>query len=261
MNYSATPWLHESAPLPGVITEGDYALPDYMAGVNEAFAQNEALGAQQQAEKPKVNIGQFLLSWAGHLGDNLTGNPAYSRMMQHKMEAEEAEREAQRRAQLPQQVGSSIIVPDGQGGYRTLFRDPSTPEAYALAQGYQAGTPEFHEAVRQYRLGTWNDDATANRIDVSGYGYDRRGQLQTDRQDFSRSMQDDRQSHSDSQLGRRLGVQRRGQDLNDSRGRRGQDMTDSRARNRVVKVKSIGEARSLPPGTLFQGPDGKIRRR
>lgn len=69
-------------------------------------------------------------------------------------------------------------------------------------------------------------------------------------------------------------TQRRGQTLGDARGRRGQDMTDRRVRDSagyqgrggkgggkpaVVQVKSLEEARRLPPGTIFRTPDGRTK--
>jgi hypothetical protein len=63
-------------------------LPDYMAGINQAYAANEALGAEQ-AQKRKLDVGKFLLSWAGHLGDNLTGNPVYSKQLLRRLELED----------------------------------------------------------------------------------------------------------------------------------------------------------------------------
>jgi hypothetical protein len=247
------------------------SLPD-MRGIEDALARNEALGAEQSQGR-KSGVGDFLLAWAGHLGDNLTGNPAYSNSLKHRWQLEQIDREAERKARLPQQVGGSLIAPDGQGGYRTLFRDPSTPEAYALAQGFQPSTPEYAEAVRQYRLGSWSDEAVQAKTGLTGYRYDRMGDLQEDRQDFSRGMQEDRQSHSDYQLGQRLGVTRRAQDMTDSRVRRGQNLTDKRVRGSagyrgrggkpqpggMVQVKSLEEARRLPVGTVFQTPDGRIK--
>lgn len=57
---------------------------------------------------------------------------------------------------------------------------------------------------------------------------------------------------------------RRGQDVRDRTSRRGQDI---RAKGkgskppRVVKVKTVEEARALKPGTVFQTPDGRVMER
>lgn len=187
---------------------------DHMSGINAALQRNDAI----EPPRPKgKGFKDFLRTFAGSLGDSLTGNPVYANSLQHERRLEEARLEAEVKARMPQQVGSSIIVPDGQGGYKTLFRDPSTPEAYAQAQGLQPGTEQYAEAVRQYRLGSWNDEAVAARAGLSGYNFDRRGELQKDRQAHSERMLEDRQTHSDAQLDSRLNVTRRGQNMTNAR--------------------------------------------
>lgn len=68
----------------------------------------------------------------------------------------------------------------------------------------------------------------------------------------------------------RRGIQRRGQDIRSQDTRRGQDMRGSgggrgrggsggRAPQGPVRVKSIEEARALPAGTKFRGPDNVVR--
>lgn len=70
-------------------------LPDYMAGINQAYADNQA---QRQPEKKKFDFGKFLLGWAGHLGDNLAGNTVYADTMRKHAEAQaEARAEEERR--------------------------------------------------------------------------------------------------------------------------------------------------------------------
>lgn len=75
--------------------DNPFGVPDYMSGINDAFAQNAALGQQ----KPKNGIGEFLRILAGTFGDNLTGNPVYSRHMQGEAERKQQEAEARRQAE------------------------------------------------------------------------------------------------------------------------------------------------------------------
>lgn len=248
---------------------------DMMGPIKDAVYQNamEPRPMWDEPAKKKNKIGAFLGAWAGHLGDKLTGNPVYADSLKHKRRLEEIERESQLKARLPQQVGSSVIVPDGQGGYKTLFRDPSTPEAYALAQGFEPGSAEYAEAVRQYRLGAWNDEAVEAKRGLTGYRYDRQGQLQEDRQSHATGMQEDRQQHSSGQFNRRDATTRRGQDIgrgnnvrstttsrdNNIRSNETRLQTSRRGRGAPVRVNSLEEARRLPPGTTFITPDGRVK--
>lgn len=275
------------------LSSGPLAIPDYMRGIDNALARNQAMALPPVAspmpnpKKKPSKIGQFLGAFAGHLGDNLSGNPVYANHLQHKRRMEEARQEAELRAQMPQQVGSTIVVPNGMGGYEMLYRAPSTAEDYALAQGFEAGTPEYAEAVRQYRLGSWNDEAMEARTGLTGYRYDRQGQLQEDRQDFSRGMQEDRQSHSNSQLrsrlnapprykptqprqpspsaviGRIMNKQARGETLTPAERQTLDEYRAPKGKPRrggaPVRVNSLEEARRLPPGTVFITPDGRVK--
>lgn len=237
-------------------------------------------------KKKKGKVGEFLGHWAGFMGDNLAKNSNYADMLKHKRTMEEKREEERRKAQLPQQVGSSIIVPDGQGGYRTLYRDPSTAEDYALAQGFQPGTEKYSEAVRQYRLGSWNDEAVEAKRGLTGYRYDRQGELQDDRQEHASGMQEDRQGHSSTQFERRDATTRRGQNItrdnsirstgqsntnnqratgtsrdNNIRSNQTRLQTSRRGRGAgsPVRVNSLEEARRLRPGTVFVTPDGRVK--
>lgn len=97
-----TPWLHD-AYQPAV-----EPLPDYMAGINQAYADNAALGQQQQREKPKFNIGDFLLGWAGYLGDNLAGNNSYAK---HALAQADEKRERAHHEKLAQQLFAAGVPP------------------------------------------------------------------------------------------------------------------------------------------------------
>lgn len=171
------------------------------------------------------------------LAFNARTNPASMAMLQNNMamardrrlaaQKLEAERlEAEREARQPHQVGDSFVkLNPATGQYETLFRDPQPFEAYAQSLGLVPGSPEYVNAVENYRLGPWSDAAVQAKTGLTGYRYDRMGGLQEDRQDHSVGMQEDRQVHSDSQLDQRLSVTRRGQDLSHGDRVRGQDIS------------------------------------
>jgi hypothetical protein len=241
-----------------------------------SFPPNPLWGDSPAPPKRRKNpVGKFLKNFAGIYGDNLTGNPIYAQHLQNKAKLKAEREEAERRARQPQQVGQSIIVPDGRGGYRTLYRDPSAAEAYALAQGFEPGTESYQEAVRQYRLGAWNDDAVEAKRGLTGYRYDRQ-----------EGLIDRRFDRSDRQLDRRLTVTRRGQDLGHQDRQASVEQSDTNNRRSTgtsrennirsnatrlqtsrggrrpaapVRVNSLEEARRLPPGTVFITPDGRVK--
>jgi hypothetical protein len=69
---------------------------DYMSGINDALAQNAALGAS----KPKKGgFGNFLGAFAGYLGDSLTGNPIYAQQQAQMAEQEQMEQWYERKRQ------------------------------------------------------------------------------------------------------------------------------------------------------------------
>lgn len=68
---------------------------DFMTGINDALAQNQAMGAA----KPKKGFGNFLQAFAGSLGDSLTGNPVYAQQMQAQAEQERMEQWYERKRQ------------------------------------------------------------------------------------------------------------------------------------------------------------------
>lgn len=163
------------------------------------------------------------------------------------------ERQRQEKARLaelqakryePREVGGSLIQLQQDGSYSTLYDAPNQPqpfEAYAAAQGFQPGTPEYINAVRDYRLGAWSDPAVEAKRELEGVRYGFRDALQDDRLASSERNTDVRVAatrrgqdirSTDSRRGQdvRSTDTRRGQDMNDQRGRRGQDMTDRRTR-------------------------------
>jgi hypothetical protein len=176
-----------------------------------------------------------------------------------------------------EQVGNTIGMVDGRanggaGSYSPIYTAPGAPEQYASLLGFQAGTPEYANAAREYVLRGNSDYATGNKLDLIDHRFDR----------------------SDAQLGQRLATTRRGQDLthgdrqatirqSDINNRRttatstanNVRSTDTSAANNTatnrmrfqtsrhgkgapVRVNSPDEARRLPPGTFIEVPDGRI---
>lgn len=186
----------------------DGAMPSLGPDLNVALARN-ALTPKSKGGPNWGKIGQVISAGlAGYLAGR--GNPAGLAMLQNnfQMQREQAEfrnREALERmkAQLPQQVGDSLIVPDGTGGFQTLFRDPQPFEAYAESLGFQPGSPEYLQAIQDYRLGSWSDPALQAKQELEGVRYGFRDNLQD----------------------QRLDVTRRGQDIRSTDTRRGQDIT------------------------------------
>lgn len=214
------------------------------------------------------------------------GNPAGQMMLQSMLRMREARQDAELRNQMPQQVGGSLIRLNPEtGGYDTLFRDPEVFENYAGSLGLQPGSPEYMDAVRNYRLGAWSPEAVDAKTGLAGYRYDRQGALQEDRQEYGRDMQEDRQTFSQGQFNRRDATTRRGQDLNhqdrqatirqsDTNNQRTTETSrdnnreDNETRLRTsrkpprppaVRVQTVEEARRLAPGTRFIDPNGVER--
>jgi hypothetical protein len=126
-----------------------------------------------------------------------------------------------------EQVGNTIGMLDPRAQtYSPTFTSPGPAEQYAEALGHTPGTPEFVQAVRDYRLGSYSDPAMQNRLRLEGVRYENRDALQ----------------------GERLGVTRRGQDLRYSSTTRGQDLTHgdrqaATAQSNTNNVRSTGTSR------------------
>lgn len=115
-------------------------VPDYMSGINQAFAQNAAQG--QQA--PKKGIGDFLKAFAGIYGDTLTGNPAYAQHMKAMEEQRALEEWYERKRQdeiadyeAKKQIDAQYSGPEEPGLAKEFnwFRD-QPPEVQRAAQDY-----------------------------------------------------------------------------------------------------------------------------
>jgi hypothetical protein len=173
-----------------------------MDSINAALARNAALG-QQKADHRKKVLGDIGGALAAGLNGYLAamGNPAgieglrsmHEMQLQRQRDAADAEQERLKlMAPRVEQVGNSIGYLDPSAGtFDPIYRDPQAFEAYATSLGFTPGTPEYENAVENYRLGAWSDPAVAAKSGLIDRRYDR----------------------SDAQLGRRLDVTKRGQDL------------------------------------------------
>lgn len=110
-------------------------LPDYMQGINEALARNQSRVAEQES-KPKFDIGKFLLAWAGHLGDNLTGNPVYANTVQNRSESEAQSRASEEKRRRDEQWWVS------QQEYLRANKEPDRPGLADQFDWYRNAPPE-----------------------------------------------------------------------------------------------------------------------
>ena len=239
------------------------------------------------------NWGKILGTLAWIVGDGLAGaagRPALftqsliqkrqdEREQNNALERIRTEVEMRRQAALAphlEQVGNTIGMLDGNTrSFEPLYTSPSPAEQYAGALGYQPGSDEYKQSVQDYLLKGYSDAAMPNRLGLIDHRYDR----------------------SDAQLGERLAVTRRGQDLThgDRRASIAQSNTNNvrststsaannvrstttsannnaatnemrfqtsrKPRGGPVEVSTPEEARKLPPGTFFKTPDGRILQR
>jgi hypothetical protein len=239
------------------------------------------------------NWGKILGTLAGIVGDGLAGaagRPAlYTESLIRKREQDQeqnnalerlrAEVELKRQAALAphvEQVGNALgMVDPTTGAFRQTYTAPSPAEQYAAARGFVPGTDDYKKEVQDYLLKGYSDPAMLNRLGLIDHRYDR----------------------SDAQLGERLAVTRRGQDLThgDRRASIAQSNTNNvrststsaannvrstttsannnaatnemrfqtsrKPRGGPVEVSTPEEARKLPPGTFFKTPDGRILQR
>jgi hypothetical protein len=155
------------------------------------------------------NWGKILGTLAGIVGDGLAGaagRPAlYTESLIRKREQDQeqnnalerlrAEVELKRQAALAphvEQVGNALgMVDPTTGAFRQTYTAPSPAEQYAAARGFVPGTDDYKKEVQDYLLKGYSDPAMLNRLGLIDHHYDR----------------------SDAQLGERLAVTRRGQDL------------------------------------------------
>lgn len=127
----------------GMFPPQSFGVPDYMGGINDAFAQNAALG-QQQAAQPKKGFGEFLRAFAGIYGDTLTGNPVYSQHMKAQQDqmAQMQEYERQRQDAIAdyerkKQIDAQYSEPDMPGiAKETAWLGSLPPEQRQQAMDY-----------------------------------------------------------------------------------------------------------------------------
>ena len=211
---------------------------------------------------------------AGIVGDALlgaSGQPGiYGPAMRDKQKTEAAQQFEMSKLAFeqhsPRAIGHSMVQQGTDGQYQTLYSEPEPFESYAAAQGLNPGTPEYADAVKNYRLGAWSDDAVAAKTGLAGYRYDRMGTLQDDRLDTSRRNTDVRvgasignniRSTGTTQRGQNFTHQDRlrGQDMHSATTQRGQTMTDNRVRGSASYQGTGGRGGGGAPAVAV-GPDG-----
>jgi hypothetical protein len=214
-------------PIMAALAEGPLDMPS-------AGTLGEAMTQGMGADPGLPNLPQFkarhgmtgrdaLALFAGVLGDGLSaygGRPgvfAPAMMAEREGEREDnrfAERlrltneEARRKALEPrmEQVGNTVGWLDpSTHSFQSVFTAPGAGGQYALDRGLEPGSPEYQQAVGDYRLGSWSDPAMDNRLEMEGVRFGNRSALQDDR----------------------LAVTRRGQDIRSGDTRRGQNVSAS----------------------------------
>ncbi len=223
-----------------VSADGSKPLADFSQNLNGIGASMPTISHHNNIDWQRI---------AGIVGDALlgaSGQPGiYGPAMRERQKVEAENQFELSKLSLqqhsPREVGHSLIQQGADGKYQTLFSEPEAFESFAQAQGLQPGTPEYADAVKNYRLGSWSSDAVAAKTGFAGYRYDRMGDLQDDRLDTSRRNTDVRVGASTANNMRTTNATMRGQDLGHqdrSAGMnlhhqdrvRGQDTTDSRVR-------------------------------
>lgn len=116
-------------------------LPDYMGGINEALAQNAALGQEPSFGK---KFGNFLRNWAGYLGDNLTGNPVYAQQMQQAQERAAQEQWYERKRQ------DELTDYEAKKGIDAKYSAPDLPGLADEYNWYSQQSPEMQQAIQGY---------------------------------------------------------------------------------------------------------------
>ena len=270
-------------------------------GVDPIRTTGPSLGDFVARELPRTpdlhkgpNWGKIAAAVLGIAGDAIVGahggQPVFGPMMarrrlakqEHEYDLEKFNRELELKRQdalrpRPEQVGNTIGMFDPGGlSFNPIFTAPSPPEQYASALGHKPGTPEFAQAVQDYRLGTYSDPAMQNRLTLEDVRYQNRDALQDQRLGVTRRGQDlthrDRQDtirQSDTNNRRSTSTSRenniRSTDTsreNNTANNRTRFQTSRKPpRGAPVKVSTPEEARKLDPGTFFETPDGRILQR
>lgn len=197
------------------------------------------------------------------------------RLYREKVAAERAERMDPRL----EQVGNTIGWADpGASSYKPFYTAPQPFELYARSLGLKPGTPEYAEAVKEYRAGTWNDVGVdgrlivqAPRLDVSrennirSTGTSRENSVRSTGQSNTNNLRSTGASRENSirSTGQSNINNQRSTDTsreNNVRSNETRLNTSRRGRSATpVRVNSLEEARRLRPGTVFITPDGRTK--
>lgn len=189
------------------------------------FGDMLASNARIRPKKPKFFSKDgmapvILAAIADAFAPNGNGHALQGLMERRDSLAEKVAKEKAAMAPRAEQVGNTLGMFDPTAlSFNPIYSAPQPFEAYARARGFEPGTPEYHDAVEDYRLGAWSDPAMEAKQTLEGVRYGYRDELQDDRLTTSRRNTDVRAS-----------VTRRGQNMTDSRARNGQTMTDARVR-------------------------------
>jgi hypothetical protein len=148
-----------------------------------------------------------------------------------------------------EQVGNTLGMFDpGSMSYNPIYQAPQPFEAYASSLGLVPGTDEYHQAIKDYRAGTWNDQGVEGRLTV-----------QQPRLDVTARGQD--LSHGDRVRGQDLthGDRVRGQDLSHGDRVRGQNLghTDRQASIAQSDTNSARSAETTRGSYGYQHGGGK----
>lgn len=168
------------AMLPGAVGEAPFG--QMGADMRDALARN----AMQERPKPKI-LGMDRDTFAkilGVVGDAITGAnggqpifaPAYMRQRELQQQQEfdrerwAAELEAKRQSALApriEQVGNTLgWVDPSASSFSPIFTAPEEFEIFARQSGFEPGTPEYIDAIREYRAGTWGPQGVQGRLTV-----------------------------------------------------------------------------------------------
>jgi hypothetical protein len=92
-----------------------------------------------------------------------------------------AKREDELRPRVEEVGGSIGMLDPSEQSFQPFYEKPQVFESYARAQGFEPGSPEYAQAVQDYRLGSWSDPAMENRYGLEGVRYGHRDSLQDQR--------------------------------------------------------------------------------
>ena len=223
--------------------------------------------AQIAGQMPDIKPAHHGIDWrmlAGIVGDGLlgaAGQPGVYGPWKREQAKQQSEQQfelakALMQNKLPKTVGNSLVQQGEDGQYHSVYSDPEPFESFAAAQGYTPGTPEYAQAVKNYRLGAWSSDAVGAKEDLAGNRFGYQSELQDARLANSRRNTDVRVgatmrgqdfSHHDRQ---------RGQDMHAATTQHGQDLTDSRVRGSAAYQGRGGRGRGGSSAAVAVGPNG-----